>query len=180
MSVCSFSRSFTPFYIAALYPSRWCCYGIPSRSNNGLSHHEDNWLNKSPTEFKSRFYKRYADDIFVIFESPESALSFHECLSSKLQNINFTIEQENVLSLSFLDVKISHKNGKFVTSIYRKPTFSEFLPIMKVLFQRIKKQGFYKYYFVGISAYVVISSHFILKFFIWRLSLQKTITAWIS
>ena len=45
-------------------------------------------------------------------------------MSSKHQNINFTVEQENVGSLSFLDVKICRKNGKFVTSVYRKPTFS--------------------------------------------------------
>ena len=45
-------------------------------------------------------------------------------MSSKNQNINFTVEQENIGSLSFLDVKICRKNGKFVTSVYRKPTFS--------------------------------------------------------
>ena len=49
---------------------------------------------------------------------------FHVYMSSKHQNINFTVEQENVGSLSFLDVKICRKNGKFVTSVYRKPTFS--------------------------------------------------------
>ena len=27
-------------------------------------------------------------------------------------------------SLSFLDIKISHENNKYVTSVYRKPTFS--------------------------------------------------------
>ena len=45
-------------------------------------------------------------------------------MSSKHQNINFTGEQENIDSLSFLDVKICRKNGKFVTSVYRKSTFS--------------------------------------------------------
>ena len=33
----------------------------------------------------------------------------------------------------------------------------EVLPIMKVLFQYIKKGNFYTYYFIGVSAYVVIS-----------------------
>ena len=27
-------------------------------------------------------------------------------------------------SLSFLDITITHENNKFVTSVYRKPTFS--------------------------------------------------------
>ena len=45
-------------------------------------------------------------------------------MSSKHKNINFIAEQENISSLLFLDVKICRKNGKFVTSVYRKPTFS--------------------------------------------------------
>ena len=38
-----------------------------------LSHHEENWLNKCHTEFKTSFYRRYTDGIFVLFESLESA-----------------------------------------------------------------------------------------------------------
>ena len=37
-----------------------------------VSHHEGNWLNKCPIEFKPSFYRRYVDDIFVLFQSPES------------------------------------------------------------------------------------------------------------
>ena len=96
----------------------------PILANIFLSHHEENWLNKCPIEFKASFYRRYVDDIFVLFESPESAHSFREYMSPKHQNLNFTVEQENIGSLSFLHVKICRKNGKFVTSVYRKPTFS--------------------------------------------------------
>ena len=49
---------------------------------------------------------------------------FREYISFKHQNIDFTVEKENVGSLSFLDVKICSKNGKFVTSVYRRPAFS--------------------------------------------------------
>ena len=93
-------------------------------ANIFLSHHEENWLNKCPIEFKPGFCRRYVDDIFVLFETPESAHSFREYMSSKDQNINFTIELENIDWLLFLDVKMCGKNGKFVTSAYRKPTFS--------------------------------------------------------
>ena len=96
----------------------------PILANIFLSHHEEKWLNKCPIEFKPSFYRRYVDDIFVLFKSSESADSFREYMSSKHQNINFTVEQENVGSLSFLDVKICRKNGKFVTSVYRKSTYS--------------------------------------------------------
>ena len=78
-----------------------------------LSHYEENGLNKYPIKFKSSFYRRYVDDIFALFESSESADSFGEYKSSKHQNINFTVEKENVSSLSFLDVKICRKNVKW-------------------------------------------------------------------
>ena len=45
-------------------------------------------------------------------------------MSSNFKNINFTVQQENVGSLLFLDVKVCRKNGLFVTSVYRKPTLS--------------------------------------------------------
>ena len=81
-------------------------------------------MDKCPIKFKPSFYRRYVDDIFVLFESSESANSFSEYIFSKHPNINFTVEKENVGSVSILDVKICCKNGKFVTSVYRKPTFS--------------------------------------------------------
>ena len=73
-------------------------------------------------KIKPSFYRRYVDDIFVLFESSESANSFREYMSSKHQNINFAIEKENVGSLSYLDVKNCRKNDKYVISVYRKPT----------------------------------------------------------
>ena len=61
---------------------------------------------------------------FILFESSESAELFREYMFSKHHNLNFTVEQKNVGSLLFLDVKICRKNRKFVTSVYRKPTSS--------------------------------------------------------
>ena len=75
---------------------------------------------KKRKKIKPSFYTRYVDDIFVVFESPESSHSFRKYMSSKHQNI----KQENIGTLLFLDVKICIKNNKFVTSVYRKPTFS--------------------------------------------------------
>ena len=90
----------------------------PILTNIFLSHHEENWLNNCPTEFKPSFYISYVDDIFF-FESLECSQSFREYMSSKHQNINFTVEQEEFCSLLYLDVKICRKNLKFVTSVYR-------------------------------------------------------------
>ena len=88
-----------------------------------LSHHAENWLNECSIELTASFYRRCVGDIFVLFESPESSHSFREYICSEHQHINLTVEHENILSFSFLDVKIFCENSKFVTSVYRKPTF---------------------------------------------------------
>ena len=38
--------------------------------------------------------------------------------------MSFSFEQEKNGKLSFLDVEVSREKGKFVTTVYRKPTFS--------------------------------------------------------
>ena len=35
----------------------------PILANIFLSHHEENWRNKCPIEFKTSFYRRYVDDV---------------------------------------------------------------------------------------------------------------------
>ena len=80
-------------------------------------------------------------DIFVFFESPESAHLFRKYMASKHQNINFTVEQENVGSLSFLEVKICRRNGKFVTSVHRKTTFSGVFTNYESLIPAYQKRG---------------------------------------
>ena len=36
----------------------------------------------------------------------------------------FSFEQEENRNLAFLDIEVSREKGKFVTTVYRKPTFS--------------------------------------------------------
>ena len=38
--------------------------------------------------------------------------------------MSFLFEKEKNYKMSFLDVEISRENGKFVTTVYREPTFS--------------------------------------------------------
>ena len=45
-------------------------------------------------------------------------------MNSKHKNIKLTFETEDSNNFSFLDVKITSKNKRFVTSIFRKATFS--------------------------------------------------------
>ena len=126
----------------------------PILANIFLSHHEENWLNKCPMKFKPSFYRRYVDDIFVLFESSESAESFREYMSSKHPNINFTVEKENISSLSFLDVKICRKTVNLALVFTENQHLVGFSTIMKVSFQRTKRED--TYYFIGVLAFVVI------------------------
>ena len=88
------------------------------RANAFLCHYEKTWLNECPSQFKPAVYRRYVDDIFVLFKSKEHLKLFVNYMNSKHRNIKFTFETE------FLDVKITPKTKRFVTSIFRKAKFS--------------------------------------------------------
>ena len=62
-------------------------------------------------------------------------------MSSKHQNINLTVEKENIGSLSMLDLKICRENGKFVTSVYRKPTFTRVYTNYEGCIRMYQKRG---------------------------------------
>lgn len=96
----------------------------PTLANVFLCHHEQTWLNDCPSTYKPSLYKRYVDDVFVLFTSMVQLESFSSYLNSKHCNIYFTFEKEHDSSFSFLDIKIDRTCDKFCTSVYRKPTFS--------------------------------------------------------
>ena len=70
------------------------------------------------------YYRRYVDDIFVLFRSPAHLEIFQNYLNSKYRNIIFTCEKEHNHSMPFLDVLIIRTNNGFKTSVYHKSTFS--------------------------------------------------------
>ena len=94
----------------------------PTLANAFLCHSKKNWLNECPSQFKPVIYRRYVDDIFVLFKSKEHLKLFVNDTNSKHRNIKFTFETED--SNNFSDVKITRKNKRFVTSIFRKAIFS--------------------------------------------------------
>ena len=93
-------------------------------ANASLCHYERTWLNKCPSQFKPVVYRSYVDNIFVLFKSKEHVKFFVNYMNTKHKNIKFTFEIEDSNNFSFLDVKITRKNKRFVTSIFRKATFS--------------------------------------------------------
>ena len=69
--------------------------------------------------------------------SHEHIESFLNYLNSQHPNINFTCKVESNKTLPFLDITISRSNDSFITSVYRKPTFTglftnfeSFLPVI--------------------------------------------------
>ena len=82
------------------------------------------WLEQCPEECKPVYYRRYVDDIFILFRSQDHLVKFRDYFKKFHPNMNFTFEQEKNGKLSFLDVEVSRDGNTFVTSVYRKPTFS--------------------------------------------------------
>ena len=73
---------------------------------------------------KPQFYKRYVDGTFAIFENEAECDEFFNILNFLKPALKFTSEKEESKSLAFLDVKIQKSDSKFITSVYRKPTFT--------------------------------------------------------
>ena len=96
----------------------------PTLASAFLVYFERNWLQNCPSDFKSYYYRRYVDDIFVLFTSPEHLEAFENFLNGRHANMSFTIESEKQNRMSFLDVQIICEDKTFTTSVYRKPTFS--------------------------------------------------------
>ena len=92
----------------------------PTLASIFLSSIEDN-IDLFPGQ-KPLAYKRYVDDIFLIFDNQIDIDPFLEYLNSLHPNIKFTTETENNGKLSFLDLLIERKRDVYETEIHRKKT----------------------------------------------------------
>lgn len=71
--------------------------------------------------YKPKIYKRYVDDLFAVFNSPEERDTFFEVLNSAHPNLRFTMET-TTSALPFLDVAVTIQKEEYNTKVYRKPT----------------------------------------------------------
>ena len=95
----------------------------PLFANILMTFSEKTCLHNCPFVIKPLLYRRYVDDCFLLFKSLNYVPLFLDYLNRHHLNISFTPELEKDGKLPFLDVEIFRSNGKFSTSVYRKPTF---------------------------------------------------------
>ena len=69
-------------------------------------------------------YFRYFDDCFVLGENEENIDEIFSVFNKTHSSITFTIEKENNDELAFLDVLVKRQKNQFLTSVYRKQTFT--------------------------------------------------------
>ena len=96
----------------------------PALANIFMCSFENKWLKDCPHSLKPVFYRRYVNDIFVLFSSLDQVEKFKKYLSSKYPNVKVLLEKESDGRLSLSPINIFHKKGKFVTNVYREKTFS--------------------------------------------------------
>ena len=93
----------------------------PALANIFVGFHESRLFDNTA---KPGVYFRYVDDSFAIFGSELDCDHFQEKLSLLHQALKFTREKEQNISLHFLEVLVEKEGTGFLTSIYRKPTFT--------------------------------------------------------
>ena len=96
----------------------------PILANAFLCHFEKQWLSECPPDFLPKVFKRYVDDIFVMFLCQSHLKNFVNYMNTKHPNSKFTSEFEQNDFFSFLDAKITLSNNQLITSVFRKATFS--------------------------------------------------------
>ena len=73
----------------------------PTFANIFLCHHETTRLKSCPKAFKPVYYKRYVDDIFVLFEKPEQVSRFVNYMNKDTKRLNFRLKMKKITPFLF-------------------------------------------------------------------------------
>ena len=96
---------------------------LPALTNISLNRLESSFLSRCPEHIKPSFCRCYLDT-FLLFDMEEQAHRFFQYVNTVHNSIKFTFEREINNRLSFLDVDIYCTGNQFITSVFRKPTFT--------------------------------------------------------
>ena len=89
----------------------------PTLASAFLCHYEKEWLDNCPSHFKSIVYRRYVDDVFVLFLSKEHLQPSVDYMNKQYRCIKFTSETEQNDTFSFLDIKITNLKHLFIENL---------------------------------------------------------------
>ena len=67
----------------------------PFLANAFFCFYEKNWIKQCPDKFKPVYYRRYVDDIFVLFKSRDHLIKFRDYLNKCHHNMKIYFEEEN-------------------------------------------------------------------------------------
>ena len=121
----------------------------PVLANIFLGFHES----RIPERQWPRLYRKFVDDTFALVESRSSVEKFLKGLNGLHSGVlRFTMEHEENGRLPFMDVLVRREMAGFMTTIYRKPTFTglytcwdsycamgQTIALIQSLMQRVKK-----------------------------------------
>ena len=93
----------------------------PTVANFFLAYLEVEKLFKIKKSFHPKFYARYVDDVYCVFQSRIDFQEFFNVLNTLHPNITFTVEV-GTNKLPFLDVEVELLNNQINTWVYRKST----------------------------------------------------------
>lgn len=93
----------------------------PALANIFVGYYEEKLFSDMP---KPSVYFRYVDDTFAIFRNEKESEEFLIKLNDLHSSLKFTFEKEKNNTLPFLDVCVERMKTGYVTSVYRKPTFT--------------------------------------------------------
>jgi hypothetical protein len=88
-----------------------------------LQHLEDRYVKHTIENREIIYYKRYVDDLLVIFDQTKTSVEAIQKTANNLDhNLQFKIATEENNMLSYLDLDIHRKNSKIEINIHRKST----------------------------------------------------------
>ena len=91
-----------------------------------LQYLEDTHLTHLSKKHKIAAYLRYIDDILLVYDSRHTDINNIQNDFNKIHpNMKFTAETESNNRINYLDITIHRTPTNWVTSIYKKPTFTD-------------------------------------------------------
>ena len=96
----------------------------PTLANILLTCCKCRWLDNCPIQIQPRYYRRYVDDVSLLFECKAEVKKFLRYMNYRHPNIQFMSKEASNNKILFSDVSITRMDNKLVTSLYRKKTFS--------------------------------------------------------